>query len=132
MSAKLKRAHAFVKRTARAVKIVIGHGSIPRPIRWLGAFALLPVPGPFDEAVLLLVALILTAFYRARSEKPGLNQQLGRSARILIAPSAPSARRDWRDGAAAVSPIPPTTRSPTAGHDPSLRGRTDCERASSG
>ena len=55
---------AFVKRTARAVKIVIGHGGIPRPIRWLAAIGLMPIPGPFDEAVLLLVALILWIFYR--------------------------------------------------------------------
>jgi hypothetical protein len=55
---------AFLKRTARAVRIVIGHGGIPRPIRWLAAFGLLPIPGPFDEAVLLLVALVLFVFYR--------------------------------------------------------------------
>jgi len=55
---------AFVQRTARAVRIVIGHGGIPRPIRWLAAFGLAPIPGPFDEAVLLLVALVLFVFYR--------------------------------------------------------------------
>ena len=54
----------FVKRTARAVRIVIGHGGIPRPLRWLAALGLAPIPGPFDEAVLLLVALILFVFYR--------------------------------------------------------------------
>jgi len=56
----------FLKRTARAVKIAVRHEGIPRPIRWLAAIGLLPVPGPFDEAVLLLVALILLAFYRAQ------------------------------------------------------------------
>jgi hypothetical protein len=55
---------AFVKRTARAVRIVIGHGGIPRPVRWLAAFGLAPIPGPFDEAALLLVALVLFVFYR--------------------------------------------------------------------
>jgi len=55
---------AFVKRTARAVRTVIGHGGIPRPIRWLAALGLAPIPGPFDEAVLLLVALVLFVFYR--------------------------------------------------------------------
>jgi hypothetical protein len=54
----------FVKRTARAVRIVIGHGGIPRPLRWLAALGLAPIPGPFDEAALLLVALILFVFYR--------------------------------------------------------------------
>ena len=56
---------AFVKRTARAVRIVVGHKGIPRWIRWLAGFALLPIPGPFDEAVLLVVAAILFLFYRA-------------------------------------------------------------------
>jgi hypothetical protein len=46
------------------VKIVVQHGGIPRPIRWLAAVGLLPVPGPFDEVVLLLVALVLFVFYR--------------------------------------------------------------------
>jgi hypothetical protein len=46
------------------VRIVVGHGGIPRPLRWLAAIGLLPVPGPFDEAVLLLAALILFVFYR--------------------------------------------------------------------
>ena len=55
---------AFMKRTARAVRIVVGHDGIPRPIRWLAALGLLPVPGPFDEAVLIFAALILFAFYR--------------------------------------------------------------------
>ena len=64
MSARLERARSFVKQSMRAVKIVIGHGSIPRPIRWLAVVGLLPIPGPFDEVVLLFVALILAVFYR--------------------------------------------------------------------
>lgn len=55
---------AFVKRTAKAVRIVLRHGRVPRPIRWLAAFGLAPIPGPVDEAVLLLVAAILFLFYR--------------------------------------------------------------------
>jgi hypothetical protein len=55
---------AFLKRTANAVRIVLRQGGIPRPIRWLAALGLAPIPGPFDEAVLLLVALILFLFYR--------------------------------------------------------------------
>ena len=53
-----------MRRTARAVRIVVGHRGIPRPLRWLAGFALLPIPGPFDEAVLLVVAAILFLFYR--------------------------------------------------------------------
>ena len=55
---------AFLKRTANAVRIVLRHGGIPRPIRWLAAFGLAPIPGPVDEAVLLLAAAILFVFYR--------------------------------------------------------------------
>ena len=55
---------AFLKRTANAVRIVLRHGGIPRPIRWLAAFGLAPIPGPVDEAVILLVTAILFVFYR--------------------------------------------------------------------
>jgi len=60
----MRCAAPFLKRTARAVRTVLSHGGIPRPIRWLATFGLAPIPGPFDEAVLLLVALILFLFYR--------------------------------------------------------------------
>jgi hypothetical protein len=33
------------------VRIVLRHGGVPRPIRWLAAFGLAPIPGPVDEAV---------------------------------------------------------------------------------
>ena len=48
----------------RATRIVVRDPRIPRPLRWLAGLALLPVPGPFDEAVLLIVAPILLAFHR--------------------------------------------------------------------
>jgi hypothetical protein len=54
---------ALLKRTAKAVRIVLRHGGVPRPIRWLAAFGLAPIPGPIDEAVLLLVAAVLFIFY---------------------------------------------------------------------
>jgi hypothetical protein len=57
---------AFVIRTIRAVKILVRDGRIPRSLRWGGALGLLPIPGPFDEAVLLLVGGILWLFYRER------------------------------------------------------------------
>jgi len=37
---------------------------IPRPLRWLVGLGLLPVPGPFDEVVLLIAAVPLVLFYR--------------------------------------------------------------------
>ena len=42
-----------MRRLIRAVRILARDGRIPRPLRWLAAVGLLPVPGPFDEAVLL-------------------------------------------------------------------------------
>jgi hypothetical protein len=55
---------AFVRRTLRAVKLLARDGRIPRPLRGLVAVGLLPVPGPFDEAVLLVAAALLFVFYR--------------------------------------------------------------------
>jgi hypothetical protein len=62
----VQRGRAFIARGIRAAKLVLRDGRIPRPIRWGGALGLLPVPGPFDEAVLLLVGGILWLFYRDR------------------------------------------------------------------
>ena len=56
---------AFFGRTLRAARTVSRDPNIPRPIRWLAWVGLLPVPGPFDEAVLILVAAVLVVFYRA-------------------------------------------------------------------
>jgi hypothetical protein len=38
---------------------------IPRTLRWIAALGLLPIPGPVDEALLLLVALPIALFYRS-------------------------------------------------------------------
>ena len=48
----------------RAVRLLARDGRIPRPVRWLAVIGLLPIPGPVDEAVLVLVALVLALFYR--------------------------------------------------------------------
>ena len=52
------------RRLIRAVKILASDGRIPRPLRWLAVFGALPIPGPIDEAVLLVVGGLLWAFYR--------------------------------------------------------------------
>ena len=62
--------YAFVLRAARrvirTVRLLARDGQIPRPLRWLAAVGLLPIPGPVDEAILLIVALLLWIFYRER------------------------------------------------------------------
>ena len=55
----------FLKRTIRAVKIAATDKRIPKPLRWFAAFGLLPIPGPVDETVLLIVAIPLALFYRS-------------------------------------------------------------------
>jgi hypothetical protein len=55
---------ALFKRTLRAVKLAATDKRIPRPLRWLTALGLAPIPGPFDEVVLLIVAVPLALFYR--------------------------------------------------------------------
>jgi hypothetical protein len=55
-----------MKRTARAVRLLLRDGGLPRWLRWLAAAGLAPVPGPFDEAVLVVVAAILWLRYRER------------------------------------------------------------------
>jgi hypothetical protein len=46
------------------VKLLARDGRIPRPLRGLAAFALLPIPGPVDEVALLVVGAVLWLFYR--------------------------------------------------------------------
>jgi hypothetical protein len=53
-----------VRRLIRAVRILALDGRIPRPLRGLAAFGVLPIPGPFDEFVLLIVGALLWLFYR--------------------------------------------------------------------
>jgi hypothetical protein len=54
----------FVARTIRAVRLLAIDDRLPRPLRWIAAIGLLPIPGPVDEAILLLIAPIFVAFYR--------------------------------------------------------------------
>jgi hypothetical protein len=59
-----RRVRETVRRSLLATKLIVRDRRIPRPLRWLAGLALLPVPGPFDEAVLVLVAPVLFVFYR--------------------------------------------------------------------
>ena len=62
-----------MRRTLRAVRLLARDGGLPRWLRALAAFGVAPIPGPFDEAVLLLVAAILWLGYRDRLRTAWLN-----------------------------------------------------------
>jgi hypothetical protein len=54
---------AFSKRVIRASRYVVTDERIPKPLRVMTAFGLVPVPGPTD-VVLLVAAVPLGLFYR--------------------------------------------------------------------
>jgi hypothetical protein len=60
----VRTARPLIARTLRATALLARDGRVPKPLRWLAAFALLPIPGPVDEAVLLVLAPMLFAFHR--------------------------------------------------------------------
>ena len=83
----MRAARAFILRTIRAVRLLARDGRIPRPLRWGGVMGLLPIPGPFDEGVLLLVGGILWLFYRDRLKEAWRRAGEPRFARQFANPS---------------------------------------------
>jgi hypothetical protein len=55
-----------MRKILRAVRILARDGGFPRWLRGLAAVGIAPIPGPFDEVVLLVVAAILWLGYRDR------------------------------------------------------------------
>ena len=55
-----------LRRAVRAVRLLARDGQLPRWLRGLAALGVAPIPGPFDEAILLVVAAILWFGYRER------------------------------------------------------------------
>jgi ketosteroid isomerase-like protein len=56
--------HVLAVRTIRAAGLLVRDRRIPRPVRWVLGLSLLPIPGPFDEALLLIVAPPIFLLYR--------------------------------------------------------------------
>ena len=46
------------------MRLLARDSRVPKSLRWIAAIGLLPIPGPVDEAILLVVAPIFTIFYR--------------------------------------------------------------------
>ena len=53
-----------MRRVIGAVRLLARDGRIPRPLRGLVAFGLLPLPGPLDELALLVAGVLLWVFHR--------------------------------------------------------------------
>jgi len=60
----VRRALSFSGHAIQATRLLAMNRRIPRPLRSLVLVGALPIPGPFDEALLLLAAGLLCAFYR--------------------------------------------------------------------
>jgi hypothetical protein len=60
----MRVATRLVLHTISAVRLLATDRRIPRPLRGLVIFGALPIPGPIDEAVLLIAAVPLLLFYR--------------------------------------------------------------------
>jgi hypothetical protein len=60
----MPKALAFIARTIDAAGLLARDEWIPRPLRWVLLIGLLPIPGPVDEAVLLLAAPLLLVLGR--------------------------------------------------------------------
>jgi hypothetical protein len=54
----------FAGQTIRAMKLLARDSRIPKPLRWVAGLALLPIPGPVDEVILLVIAPVFLVFYR--------------------------------------------------------------------
>ena len=66
----------FVKRVVRTGEYLATTPRLPRWLRWLFVFGLLPVPLFLDEAALVLAVAIMAVFYSAEFRAAWLNRSL--------------------------------------------------------
>jgi hypothetical protein len=58
----LQRSKAFLFRLIRAMKTLARDERIPKTLRWVAGLALLPIPGPVDEIVLVLLTPVFLLY----------------------------------------------------------------------
>jgi len=63
-SGRVRATRALLRRVYRTLRRLAGDPRLPRPVRWLLVIGLLPIPGPVDEVVLVLAALLLLCYRR--------------------------------------------------------------------
>jgi hypothetical protein len=61
----MRRLPTFLRRALAALRLLARDDRIPAPLRWIAGIGLLPIPGPVDEAILLLIAPLFAVLYRA-------------------------------------------------------------------
>ena len=60
----MRRIWQLLLRTVAAIRLLARDDRIPKPLRWVAGIGLLPIPGPLDEAMLVLIAPVFLVFYR--------------------------------------------------------------------
>jgi len=61
-------AKGFLMRLIRAMKTLAKDNRIPKPLRWAAGIALLPIPGPVDEILLVLIAPVFLLYRKPLRE----------------------------------------------------------------
>jgi hypothetical protein len=60
-------------------KALVHDPRIPRPVRWALMIGLLPIPGPFDEAIALIAVGLIALFWRPAFKQIRAEQRSART-----------------------------------------------------
>jgi hypothetical protein len=81
-----RRVVAFGAHIVRAARLVLTDRRIPRPLKGLLVLGAMPIPGPFDEAILLLAGGLLYTFYRQPMREAWQGSRVGATQNHSIDP----------------------------------------------